>query len=549
MADDEQAIKRRKSESNKRYYQKRKQLELQDPKLAEADKERKKRNQRDKRARDRSKVQEEGPWPMVLDLTGDAPTFDEGLAVRLHHTDSPSAKTSSEVPPTEDVVQWPNGQTTVLPTVMRDGRNVCEGDAKYVRQLATLPLSMPGSHHVEHIDPIGVNDADLCQRVEETLRGGRCAVVRGAAKPGPEKLTAEYLVERGIPPWLRTTHHDMEQRAIGKVHPCIDATIDQLLSGADDPKELRCALDIPLPACTLPQPFQLLDHAFVCAWAHTMHILPFHKTRLHPDLLLYRRWANIYQGGTLTLPRHTSNGFGTSFSVVGCMNFFIVYRLKDRFLSRDQTIDQFLALCEIDYDRPQLPDGLEAEIVDLRPGDLLFMPPGQFYARYAGLLTYEEVGTFLRYDTMHLSEWSLFLDNSHGKTYTGQERKGTFVTLRRMMAALPYMPLKTYHRPTVALALMILDPISYVSQQRDGETPPPSSKTKTIEVVSGGEFDSKDCVDSAMKIARRLLLHLELDDTEAVGVLDDSAWDAVGDQLHLEKVWDNSNAIESDDGP
>lgn len=100
---------------------------------------------------------------------------------------------------------------------------------------------------------------------------------------------------------------------------------------------------------------------------------------------------------------------------------------------------------------------------------------------------------------------------------------------------------------------MILDPISYVSQQRDGETPPPSSKTKTIdktiEVVSGGEFDSNDCVDSAMKIARRLLLHLELDDTEAVGVLDDSAWDAVGDQLHLEKVWDNSNAIESDDGP
>ncbi|KAG2060933.1 hypothetical protein BDR06DRAFT_966754 [Suillus hirtellus] len=469
-------------------------LELQDPKIAEADKERKKRNQRDKRARDRSKVQEEGPWPMVLDLTGDVPTFNKGLTIRLHHTDSPSAKIFSEVPPTEDVVQWPNGQTTVLPTVMRDGRNVCEGDAKYVRQLATLPLSMPGSHHVEHIDPIGMNDADLCQRVEETLRGGRCAVVRGAAKPGPEKLTAEYLVERGIPPWLRTTHHgrlkhtssdtslltltlDIEQRAIGKVHPCIDATIDQLLSGANDPKELRCALDIPLPACTLPQPFQLLDHTFVCAWAHTMRILPFHKTRLHPDLLLYRRWANIYQGGTLTLPQHTSNGFGMSFSV-------------DRFLSRDQMIDQFLALYEINYDHPQLPDGLEAEIVDLHPGDLLYVSTKH---------------------SCHL--WSLFLDNSHGKTYTGQERKGTFVTLRRMMAALPYMP----------LTLMILDPISYISQQRDSETLPLSHKTKTInktiKVVSG----------------------------EAVGVLDDSAWDAVGDQPHVEKVWDNSNAIESND--
>jgi hypothetical protein len=53
------------------------------------------------------------------------------------------------------------------------------------------------------------------------------------------------------------------------------------------------------------------------------------------------------------------------------MNFFVIYRLKDRFLSRDETIDQFLELCEIDYDRPQLPDGIQAETVDLRPGDIL----------------------------------------------------------------------------------------------------------------------------------------------------------------------------------
>jgi hypothetical protein len=206
MASDEQDFKRRKSESNKRYYQKRKQLELQDPKLAEADKERKKRNQRDKRARDRSKVQEDGPWPMVQDLTDRAPTFEEGIIVQLHPKDS------SEVLPNANTVRWPNGQTTALPTVMRDGRNACEGDAKYVRQLASLPLSMPGSHHVEHIDPMGMKDADIFQRVEATLRSGRCAVVRGAKNPGPEKVTAEYLVECGIPSWLRTTHHGRLKR-------------------------------------------------------------------------------------------------------------------------------------------------------------------------------------------------------------------------------------------------------------------------------------------------------------------------------------------------
>lgn len=129
MAGDEQDLKRRKSESNKRYYQKRKQLELQDPKLAEADKEHKKHNQRDKWARDRSKVQEDGPWSMVLDLTDGTPTFEKDVvvqAVQLHHMDS------SEVLPKANMVWWPNGQTTALPTIMRDGQNMCEGDAKYV---------------------------------------------------------------------------------------------------------------------------------------------------------------------------------------------------------------------------------------------------------------------------------------------------------------------------------------------------------------------------------------------------------------------------------
>lgn len=543
MAGYKQDLKRRKSENNKRYYQKRKQLELQDPKLAEAEKERKKRNQRDKRAKDRSKAKEDGLWPMVQDLTDGAPTSEQGIVAQLHHTDS------SEALPKANVVRWPNGQTTALPTVIRNGRNTCEGDAKYVRHLASLPLSIPGSHYVEHIDPMGMKDADIVQRVEATLRSGRCAVVRGATQPGPEKVTAEYLVECGIPPWLHTTHHDMEQRAMGKAHPCIDSTVDRLLSGADDPNELRCALEIPLLTCALPRTFQLLDHAFVCAWAQTPCIFP--ETRVHPDLLLYRRWANIYQGGALSLPRHTSNGFAASFSVVGGTNFFVIYRLKNRFLNRDLTTDQFLTLCEIDYDRPQLPDGIQAEIVDLRPGDILFMPPGQFYARYAGPLTYEEVNTFLRYDTMHLSEWSLYLDSFHGTTYSGQKREleSIFATLRRMAVALPYMPFKTYLRPTVALALMILDPGPYKfnPQRFSSETPPPFNK-EDADAASGCKFESKDCVDGAIEIARSVLLHLELEIEGAASVIDDSAWDVVGDPLQLETAWGNSNVIKSDDG-
>lgn len=96
--------------------------------------------------------------------------------------------------------------------------------------------------------------------------------------------------------------------------------------------------------------------------------------------------------------------------------------------------------------------------------------------------------------------------------------------------------------------MMILDPVSYISQRRDVETPLPSNKRGDADATSGGEFESKDCVDGAIEIARSLLLHLKLDNAEAAGVMDDSAWDAVGDLLQLETALGNSNAIKSDDG-
>jgi hypothetical protein len=94
---------------------------------------------------------------------------------------------------------------------------------------------------------------------------------------------------------------------------------------------------------------------------------------------------------------------------------------------------------------------------------------------------------------------------------------------------------------------MILDPVSYILQQCDGEMPLPSNKGEDAAAASGGEFKSKDCIDGAIEIARSLLLHLKLDIAEVAGILDDSAWDVVGDLLQLETAWGNSNAIKSDD--
>jgi hypothetical protein len=95
---------------------------------------------------------------------------------------------------------------------------------------------------------------------------------------------------------------------------------------------------------------------------------------------------------------------------------------------------------------------------------------------------------------------------------------------------------------------MILHPVSYILQWCDVETPLLSNKKENADVASGGEFESKDCINSTIEIARSLLLHLKLDNAEAAGVMDNSAWDVVGDLLQLETTWGNSNVIKSDDG-
>lgn len=55
---------------------------------------------------------------------------------------------------------------------------------------------------------------------------------------------------------LLTLALDMAKRAEDWTHPHKDGTIGRLLDGARYTDEQLCALDIPLPAFTIPSPFQ-----------------------------------------------------------------------------------------------------------------------------------------------------------------------------------------------------------------------------------------------------------------------------------------------------
>ncbi|KIK37150.1 hypothetical protein CY34DRAFT_109229 [Suillus luteus UH-Slu-Lm8-n1] len=456
--------------------------------------------------------------------------------------DLASSLISSEMPYGTETVRWPNGQVTVLPTVMLNGRNVLENDAKRVRQMAALPISLPTSPRVDHIDAAALQGGDLRNRVAAALRDDRCAVVRRAAEPGPEKLTLQYLHDEfGISDRLCSLH-DMAKRAEDWTHPHKDGTIGRLLDGARYTDEQLCALDIPLPAFTIPSPFQTLDHAAVYAWGETVHEFPLQDTRPHPDVFLNRSWGLLHQAGIYTAPHHDSNGKNTFVKIVSGMKMWCVYHLDDASVPRDQAADVFHRLCDIDGDLSQLPEGLVAEVIILHAGDMLFMPPGKFHEVYTPLVTFATGGHFLSYLTMHLSEWSRFLDQLYGSMFTNQEHEDTLLVLRRMVVAIPRLShCKLYHRATVALCTMVLNPGQYLSQRadEDGAALHQSGKGgkksgKAVRTASSKDnVDSKQCVDRANEVANHVLQVLKLDGAQAASVLDDRPYDEVGDEVEF----------------
>lgn len=139
----------------------------------------------------------------VDQLFHDEPSRTSSYRISLR-SDLPSHMSSSEMPDEAQTVNWPNGQVTVLSTIMRNGHDICIRDVQYVRQLATVPMSPPTSIHVDHVEAKSLQGVELCGRVAVALRHGRCAVVHGATEPGPKTLTPQIY---GISLWQRTTHH------------------------------------------------------------------------------------------------------------------------------------------------------------------------------------------------------------------------------------------------------------------------------------------------------------------------------------------------------
>jgi hypothetical protein len=172
-----------------------------------------------------------------------------------------------------ETVKWSSGFTTVLPCIWRDGLNICQADADTVRYFSELPESDPesSSHviHIHHSDWIS-KPMEMRDLISQTLREGKCIVIRAAEKPQAARLDLDYLEDQGFSQFMRVSIHglyfspcftsysilhlatDVEERTKDYTHPYVDGTIEDFMRNLHDPNYIQFILDLPYTGRGIP---------------------------------------------------------------------------------------------------------------------------------------------------------------------------------------------------------------------------------------------------------------------------------------------------------
>lgn len=116
-----------------------------------------------------------------------------------------------------------------------------------------------------------------------------------------------------------------------------------------------------------------LDHGFVYGWNQTASDCPHDDVRVHPDAFTSRGWGVLYSGGVLNYAHHSAGGLSTALVMKSGMLLVTLYFLRAGMSNRDKFSTMFYDLCDIEYDRSSLSEGLEAETVALYPGDAVYV--------------------------------------------------------------------------------------------------------------------------------------------------------------------------------
>ncbi|KAI0043542.1 hypothetical protein FA95DRAFT_1609321 [Auriscalpium vulgare] len=219
------------------------------------------------------------------------------------------------------------------------------------------------------------------------------------------------------------------------------------------------------------------------------------------DIMRVCHWDLITMAGFLTYTHHDANGLCTWGTIHDGAKCWGVVRFRDEELAARQHPDDLRRLFNKAVVKGQTKISTEAcdmYVVFLEPGDTIIMPPGLWHWVYTPVNTIMRGGHFLMYDSMHLTQWSRFLDVMQGEHNTNADHVAMRRILAQMTMALPSSGGKCIRRKQfVALASMVLNEWDYVPAGADN--PPQAAQSEDdIEMVLAYRIIKALCITNSI---------------------------------------------------
>ncbi|KAG2062626.1 hypothetical protein BDR04DRAFT_1123818 [Suillus decipiens] len=230
-----------------------------------------------------------------------------------------------------------------------------------------------------------------------------------------------------------------------------------------DTKKIQCVLDLPLAQVALPDSLRNIDHGLTHGWNETTYDVPI-KSKVHPENFTVKGWALVHHAGYLTYPHHDAESTLTWVMMDIGVKFWVLFSPNDRSDDRKHLQDFALRLGNFTENESWIRQNCNAEVVTLRRGDMLMMPPSQVHAVYTPVASFVIGGHFYHYGGMHLTKMSRYLDVTVADCLTNQDLHIALETLRRMMIAIPTSLVSSDMRSLLALCVMVTQGKQYLAK-------------------------------------------------------------------------------------
>ncbi|KAG2081945.1 uncharacterized protein F5147DRAFT_783481 [Suillus discolor] len=390
----------------------------------------------------------------------------------------------TQVPQRSPTIKWRDGHITVLPAIYNGSTiNICdEVDIPFIKFISQCPQSKAGSTHVSHMRNEDLSAPNILDTIADTLALNMCVLITGVPHKSPGRIiTDEYLdVQFGISPLRPLCIHDAQKRCHDHVNPTIQGNIHSFMKSMFDPTKIQCILDIPLAQISMPEALRNLDHGLVHGWNQTTNCVPI-RSHVHPDNFTAKGWALLHHAGFVTYPHHDAEGTLTWVRMEAGIKFWAIFSLRDGANNRIGLQDLSVKLADYARHKTWIHKNCDAEVLTLRPGDMLILPPGVVHAVYTPVPSFSTGGHFYHYSCMHLTELARYIDAEVGESTTNQAMDHALETLRRMVIMLPYLSRRVVlpRRALLSLCLMACKGRQYraagsnASSVEDTETAPP----------------------------------------------------------------------------